>query len=159
MKTLIQFEKRSFLFDHPKSIISCYDPSSFNESFREMERALKSGYYLAGFMSYEAGYCFEERLHDPNRRDFPLVYMGVYDPPVCGGMRFRASHFKNELEGLRLNISKPKYSSNIETIREHIRRGDVYQITYCIKLLFKFSGDPAALYAALLREQPVPYPA
>ena len=159
MKTLIQFEKRSLLFDHPISIISCYDQSSFNESFRKMESALKSGAYLAGFLSYEAGYCFEERLREDKARGFPLIYMGVYDPPKISPARIRAPRFKNKLENLRLNISKQKYSSNIETIRDYIRKGDVYQITYCIKLLFSFSGDPDSLYAALFREQPVPYPA
>jgi para-aminobenzoate synthetase/4-amino-4-deoxychorismate lyase len=63
------------------------------------------------------------------------------------------------INGLRLNVTKEKYSSNIETIRDHIRRGDVYQITYCIKLLFEYCGDAMALYRSLLKDQPVPYPA
>ncbi|MCX5679774.1 MAG: anthranilate synthase component I family protein, partial [Candidatus Omnitrophica bacterium] len=56
-------------------------------------------------------------------------------------------------------ITKELYSSHIETIRKHIEKGDVYQITYCIKLLFKYAGDPMGLYYSLLKEQPVPYPA
>ncbi|MBF0123667.1 MAG: chorismate-binding protein, partial [Candidatus Omnitrophica bacterium] len=48
---------------------------------------------------------------------------------------------------------------DIARIRDHIALGDVYQITYCIKLRFDFLGDPRALYARLWRAQPVPYPA
>ncbi|PJC49045.1 MAG: aminodeoxychorismate synthase, component I, partial [Candidatus Omnitrophica bacterium CG_4_9_14_0_2_um_filter_42_8] len=47
----------------------------------------------------------------------------------------------------------------INTIRDYIAKGDVYQITYCIKLFFDLHGDPFSLYAKLLQEQPVPYPA
>ena len=47
-----------------------------------MEQALKSGYYLAGFLSYEAGYSFEEKLQDKKSYDFPLIYMGIYEKPV-----------------------------------------------------------------------------
>lgn len=62
-------------------------------------------------------------------------------------------------KNLRLNISKDAYSSDIEKIRDYIRKGDVYQITYCIKLFFEYGGSPLALYRALFKDQPVPYPA
>jgi para-aminobenzoate synthetase/4-amino-4-deoxychorismate lyase len=63
------------------------------------------------------------------------------------------------LRNLRLNISKEDYFANIEAIRSHIAEGDVYQITYCIKLLFDVAGDPLPLYCRLRKAQPVPYPA
>ncbi|TAM36086.1 hypothetical protein EPN54_05800 [bacterium] len=44
-------------------------------------------------------------------------------------------------------------------MRDYIAKGDVYQITYCIKLLFEFRGDGISFYNQLLKEQPVPYPA
>ena len=125
-----------------------------------MESALKGGYYVAGFISYEAGYCFEERLNKGHISDFPLVHFGVYAAPVR-----RQSIIKKQprrspaLADIRLNITRDKYYENIERIRDYIQKGDVYQITYCIKLLFRYAHDPAALYAALLEEQPVPYPA
>jgi len=48
-----------------------------------MECALKNGYYLAGFLSYEAGYAFEECLREDKQHDFPLICMGVYNTPEC----------------------------------------------------------------------------
>jgi len=161
MKVFIQFEKKPLFFQTPKHIILCTNPALFTSSFQEMEDALRQGYYLAGFLSYEAGYCFEDKLLEEREYDFPLICMGVYDVPKCDAFGFGSSAvgIKNKIENLRLNISKEKYSSHIKAIRDYIAKGDVYQITYCLKLLFEFSGAPFSFYQALLKEQPVPYPA
>jgi len=157
MKVLTQFEKKSLLFQDPEFIISCTDPVYFKSSFADIERALSQGYYLAGFLSYEAGYCFEEKLYQNKQYDFPLIYLGAYKN--VRKERFVKSTSDYHLENLRLNITQQQYSSNINTIRDYIAKGDVYQITYCLKLLFEFYGEPFFLYAQLLKEQPVPYPA
>jgi len=158
MKVLIQFENKPLLFQDPESVISCSDPSKFSACFREIERALERGYYLAGFFSYEAGYCFEERLRGEKPCDFPLVLLGAYKEP---DKEFKAKYSSQEfsVSDFCLNISREKYGSHIEIIRDYIAEGDVYQITYCIKFHFNFKGDSFALYQKLLKEQPVPYPA
>jgi para-aminobenzoate synthetase/4-amino-4-deoxychorismate lyase len=159
MKILIQFENKPLLFQNPDFIISCANPAAFTDSFQQIELALKHGYYLAGFFSYEAGYFFEERLKENKTYAFPLIYLGAYKAPQRNNLRPCGSSGGNILENLRLNIARDKYNSHIRAIREHIAKGDVYQITYCLKLLFSFRGDPFALYHTLLKEQPVPYPA
>jgi len=124
-----------------------------------MENALKAGYYLAGFFSYEAGYCFEEVLKEDREFDFPLIYFGAYPAPRTYPLSVDKPDSQNALNNLRLNIAQERYSLNIEAIRNHLANGDVYQVTYCIKLLFDFCGEPLSLYYDLLKEQPVPYPA
>lgn len=157
MKVLTQFEKKPLLFEGPEFIISCTDPAKFASSFGAMEEALGAGYYLAGFLSYEAGYYFEEKLRRDKQYDFPLIYLGAYknisrDKTV----RPASTHCP---KNLRLNITQDEYSVNIGAIRDYIAKGDVYQITYCIKLFFDFGGNAFSLYCRLLKEQPVPYPA
>ncbi|OIO33638.1 MAG: hypothetical protein AUJ70_02900 [Candidatus Omnitrophica bacterium CG1_02_40_15] len=159
MKVLIQFEKKPLLFQDPEFIISCFNPASFIACFRDIENALKRGYYLAGFLSYEAGYYFEERLREDKTHDFPLIYLGAYKKPTRYKICRAFKPFQNTIENIQLNITQDDYSSNIQAIRDYIAQGEVYQITYCIKLLFKFCGDPFSLYNLLLKEQPVPYPA
>jgi para-aminobenzoate synthetase/4-amino-4-deoxychorismate lyase len=160
MQVLTQFERKPLLFSDPKFIISCTDPSLFKSSFEDIEAALSQGYYLAGFLSYEAGYYFEEKLYQDKQYAFPLIYLGAYKQarkdkiaqPASGQAGYR-------LKNLRLNITQEQYSLNINAIRDYIARGDVYQITYCLKLLFEFYGQPLSLYYQLLKEQAVPYPA
>jgi len=160
MNITIQFEKKTLTFQKPRSIITCTNPALIHQSFKEIEVALKEGFYVAGFFSYEAGYCFEERLRKERIYDFPLVHFGVYDAPIGRqGLVKKCQRHCPGLSDLHLNIAYDDYRKNIERIRDYIQKGDVYQITYCIKLLFRYAGDPAALYAALLSEQPVPYPA
>lgn len=158
MNIFFQFEKKPLLFRNPKFLISCTKLSSLPGCFQAVEEALAQGFYVAGFFSYEAGYGFEEKLQETRDYDFPLIYMGVYEAPRDEPLKKKTS-LPNEVEDLRLNISQEAYAANIRTIRDFIAKGDVYQITYCIKLLFTFRGSPFSLYKTLLREQPVPYPA
>ncbi|MDD5060628.1 MAG: chorismate-binding protein [Candidatus Omnitrophica bacterium] len=159
MRVLIHFEKKPLLFQKPKFIISCFKAAEFSACFKEIESALKCGYYLAGFFSYEAGYYFEESLRENKACKFPLIYLGAYTAPICQNINLKKQHFEHSLKDLRLNITQDKYSANIQAIRGYIEKGDVYQITYCIKLLFQFNGEPLSLYYTLFNEQPVPYPA
>lgn len=154
-----KFNKRPLLFRNPKNIISCYSPGTFISSFKKIEAALDDGYYAAGFFSYEAGYNFEDRLRKDKIRDFPFIYIGIYDKPSMEDILAGSGNRPDWPKNLRLNISKEAYSSDIEEIRDYIRKGDVYQITYCIKLIFEYGGDPLALYRTLFQDQPVPYPA
>jgi para-aminobenzoate synthetase/4-amino-4-deoxychorismate lyase len=157
MQVLTQFERKTLLFQNPEFIISCIDPAYFKASFKEIELVLSQGYYLAGFLSYEAGYYFEEKLYQNKQYDFPLIYLGAYKNISQDKFHRPAPGYR--LENLSLNIPFQQYSLNINTIRDYIARGDVYQITYCLKLLFEFYGEPFSLYAQLLKDQPVPYPA
>jgi len=159
MIVLTQFRNKPLLFKKPISIIAASDSASLKACFAEMERALESGYYLAGFLSYEAGYIFEPCLEQKRNYDFPLCYMGVYRSPEHSLPQPATSCNSATLTNLRLNISQERYFANIAAIRDYIARGDVYQITYCIKFLFDFFGSSWDLYCSLLKEQPVPYPA
>ena len=159
MRVITQFEKKTLAFTDPKWIISCRDPLRLVDCFQQMEQALSQGFYLAGFFSYEAGYGFEKKLAKNTVHSFPLIQFGVYTAPRPGLARPRMIRGRADIGELSLNISKEKYFSDIAAIRRYIAAGDVYQITYCLKLLFHFTGDPFQLYSMLFQSQPVPYPA
>ena len=159
MKVLTQFERKPLLFQDPEFIISCVDPALFAKSFEDIENAIDRGYYLAGFISYEAGYYFEKKLYQDKQYDFPLIYLGAYKKPQSGKINLSAQASLGCPENLRLNINRSQYTLDIGAIRDYIAAGDVYQITYCIKLFFEYRADPLAFYYQLLKNQPVPYPA
>jgi len=157
MKVFIEFEKKPLLFENPRDIIRVHDPNMIASAFADIERYLDEGRHIAGFLSYEAGFSFEKKLFVDKKYDFPLLCFGVYDKPSA--KRPYGERTIGKLDGTYINISKQEYSGNIDRIRHHIECGDVYQITYCIKKKFKFSGDAWGLYNKLLESQPVPYPA
>ncbi|HOW43325.1 MAG TPA: chorismate-binding protein [Candidatus Omnitrophota bacterium] len=124
-----------------------------------MESALKKGFCAAGFLAYEAGYAFENRLCQNKRYAFPLLYLGCYEHPVRSSSVAGDPRDAYSLTDITINTPQEKYRRDIERIRRHIEAGDVYQITYCIKMRFGWAGDAFSLYRALRRTQPVPYAA
>jgi len=84
--------------------------------------------------------------------------MGIYSLPRRAFPAF-PDNSASGVCNFSTNVSRETYGAHIEAIRNHIAAGDVYQITYCIKFRFTVKGDSLALYPALLRIQPVPYPA
>lgn len=158
MEILTRFARKPLFFSDPLRVIVCHEARDLPAAFRELERALAQGRYLAGFMSYEAGYAFEERLRPLRPRDdFPLLQFGVYtrpqrlDPVAAGG--------KFTIRDLTSAMTRRTYAGRIAAIHRHIAAGDVYQITFCRKKKFNYRGNPAAGFAQLLAAQPVPYAA
>ncbi|MBF0619357.1 MAG: chorismate-binding protein [Candidatus Omnitrophica bacterium] len=156
MRVLIEFDHKPLLFKRPKRSIVCFRPERVASAFEEIEEALAAGYYVAGFLSYEAGFAFEPTLAPLTRGHFPLMYFGVYGAPA---KELPDEPLDFKIDGIKANISKENYFQAIEKIRAGIASGDVYQITYCLKMIAAFSGSPWGLYRALKKAQPVPYAA
>ncbi len=159
MKILIEFEKKPLYFQNPRKLITCRTAEGLPVAFEEMEKSLGEGLWLAGFFSFEAGYGLEKKFSPPVTDGFPLLLFGCYEGPEKFQEPPQANPSKLGLSGLRLNLTREEYGVRIETIRNYIASGDVYQITFCIKLGFDFEGDAYSLYRALEDKQPVPYPA
>jgi len=156
---LIEFQERPLVFKDPDEVIACYDPARVAEAFARMEEMHARGYYLAGFLSYEAGHAMEPALFDHQTRSFPLVMMGCYKQPLPLSEIKHKKEKPFAVRNPKSNVNFSEYARDIQRIHDHIAAGDVYQITYCIKLKFGFDGCGYSLYRKLLREQPVPYPA
>ncbi|MBK8422378.1 MAG: chorismate-binding protein [Elusimicrobia bacterium] len=157
MRVWTGFEGRWRFYEGAEAVIEAASPTHVARAFERMEEALARGRHLAGFFSFEAGYALDPALSLNRPVDFPLLRVGVFGPPrperpVGAGPAPRLGDF-------RLNIERPDYDRRIAAIRDLIARGDVYQITYCIKNTFTATGDSRVLFATLLDEQPVPYPA
>ena len=154
---------RSYLFSNPLKIISCYRLEDIKDAFFELEDFLSKGYYAAGFISYEAGFSFEENLKglrlDP---EFPLIWFGIYKKPIIFRHREKIDLFTNKnstysINNLQFNISRRKYIDNIKKIRDFIKRGDTYQVNYTFKYKFNFSGSLPGFYEDLKSKQSVSY--
>ncbi len=55
------------------------------------------------------------------------------------------------------NISKDQYCANVETAKDHIHAGDIFQVVLSQRLSAEYSGDPFALYRSLRLINPSPY--
>ncbi len=170
--------RKSYVFLKPESIIKAASPEKIEPALNRVDAALADGYYVAGFLSYEAGHAFESVLHQVLQPSLPLVWFGVYEQPISYNHKNRkleegkrlfakiAARIKDEAERSELLRLEPQpsiffsdYRSAIERIKRYILEGDTYQVNYTFKLKFPWPGSPADLYERLRSSQRVGYSA
>ncbi len=153
----------SWCFTAPQRVLTAATADEVYDLLEELERATDSGKYVAGYLSYEAGYPFVD-LDIPERTEESLAWFGVYEAPP----RFAPADVETGLNTLgaapvvqdvRLGVSESDYTDAIRAVRHHIGKGNVYQINYTAPLRFQVEGDPRGLYRRLRARQRVPYAA
>ncbi|MGH2567372.1 MAG: aminodeoxychorismate synthase component I, partial [Bacteroidota bacterium] len=135
-------------------------------------------YYVAGFLSYEAGLAFEKKIRKETASSIPLLWFGVYRHPIIYNHRKRRfEEGKKRVAGIAPSLARetrtlkaievhPKpsvefaeYQRAVEKIEQYILEGDTYQVNYTFKLRFLWSGSPAYLFRRLQLSQRVSYSA
>jgi para-aminobenzoate synthetase/4-amino-4-deoxychorismate lyase len=162
---------KSYFFHGPVEVLEARDCTDIPKVFDSIERYSKD-HYIAGYLSYELGYCLEDRLRRLNGvANAPLLQMGVFkDAIIFDHMKnsFGGAHegiFKSappepapyRVKDLRLDISRQDYVEKIERIRRYIEAGDIYQANFTLKYRFGFDGCYYSFYRDLKKKQEVPY--
>ncbi len=142
------------LFRAPRRLIRADRPEEVPAALDAIEAARAGGAWLAGYASYELGYVFSSKLRAlmPEDRPCPLMLFGVFDGPEAPSAP--------ETGPATLSPPEPRwsaadYASRFARVRDYIAAGDIYQANLTFPLDARFTGTPAALYAALARRQPV----
>ncbi len=161
-------ETGALLFSDPVSLISCRQPAECGKCLRDLDHALAEGYYIAGWISYEAAAGFEARLQTPDLSfsGEPLIWFGVFREPefltknqITNTL---AAHSEDRpaqalAVNLRASETEESYLKALDAIQTHLAAGDIYQANYTFRLLFDLIGDPVSFYARLREAQPVGY--
>jgi para-aminobenzoate synthetase/4-amino-4-deoxychorismate lyase len=155
---------RSLVFERPSRVLTTRKRADVAALIAEAERASAAGKHLAGYLSYELGLAFEQRLLPllPEDTEFPLLWLGVYDAPLemdrlaaWRWLKERASRELVRVDDLRYSMTRGGYGGAFKRVMDYIHAGDVYQINLTLHAYFQLTGDPAALYRDLCRSQPV----
>lgn len=153
----------SLLFARPRRVLETDRLEDVPRLLAEAEAEAAGGAHVAGYLAYEAGFAFEERLRPlmPERPGVPLVWLGVYDAPReltrAAARDFIAAAAGDEarIEDLSVGLDEEAYRAAFDRVMEWIRSGDVYQVNLTFRAAFRLAGDPVALYRDLARKQPV----
>ncbi len=151
------------VFDQPQAIILAHDKPSFFAGLLEMERLRTAGKWLAGFMAYEAGYLFEDKLAGlvkPGRT--PLMAFGVFDAPTPDhALAEPRQRIDNQpfLSNPQAQWDFAAYQQRFDRLHQHLRAGDCYQANLTLPIHARWSGDPLAAFWSLTERQPVKYAA
>jgi para-aminobenzoate synthetase/4-amino-4-deoxychorismate lyase len=155
----------NLLFSAPRDVLVAHDAASARAALAQLEAAGQAGLHAAGFLSYELGFVFEERLLDrlPPPGPTPLLWLGLYDAPE----RLTTAEVDRRLAamdgpvGLARDIApridQAAYGLAFDQVKSLIAAGDTYQVNLTFKAGFRLEGDPVTLYRELVRKQPVPY--
>ena len=161
-------DNKSYLFTAPIKILSTRDLQSIPDIFDQVENALRAGHYVAGFLSYEAGYHFEPAALGRSQRlpntDLPFAWFGVYGTVLSldehDSSQAQIVHDKEttvERDEAAILLSRTEYRSAIDRIRRYIEAGDLYQANFTMKIRQTWNGDANGLFKRIMANQPVPY--
>ena len=147
-------------FSRPQQVICAWETAEVLEALQQVERQAEArGLYAAGWISYEAAPAFDPVLRVWDLAGFPLLWFGLYEPPEI--VQLPAVAESVVLPGLSWtpSVSRENYDFAIAQVKEHIARGDTYQVNYTMRLRSPFDDDPWQLFLELAQAQSASYAA
>ena len=149
-------EDRQWLtFSQPIEIITAYQIDDVLPALQRIEQATsQKRFYAAGFLTYEAAPAFDTALCTrADTSGLPLLCFGLYDEPERSRRLPDRPQQTYSFGDWQASVSKMDYGSAIDQIKEHIARGDTYQVNYTLRLRAPFNGDAWSLFRTLERAQ------
>ena len=144
--------RRSLFFTRPHALLVAREVSGVIPALEEAEAARRAGYWVAGFLAYEAAGAWLPTRPAPSGA--PLLWLGLYDAPTL------PPHFESRsvrLGALQPHLDGPRFADKIDAIRALIHEGDVYQVNFTFPLSGAAEGGTEDFYGLLKARQPVPY--
>lgn len=154
-------ERNSLLFAHPAEVLTAATLAQVRDVLSRLDTAIADGYFVAGFMSYEAAPAWEAAL-PAHPTDMPLCWFGIYEDMTPIAEEVLRDTFQQP-DAIRLDgapafgLTQQAYQDKIQAIKSLIYEGEVYQINFTDALTVTFSGSALDMYAALRKEQGVPF--
>ncbi|MBI3379913.1 anthranilate synthase component I family protein [Candidatus Gottesmanbacteria bacterium] len=177
---LIISAKNKELFINGK-LISIENPYFFLSKLMEKFKSAGNGYCggLVGFFTHEATKYFELAFTGYENYDFPDFLCGFF----LDGFRFdkktkEAFYFHHgesrlkkvyhlfhkegkldsfQFEKLQSAKTESDHKDMVLKAKEHIKKGDIFQVVLALKTFYKISGDIRRFYAVLRQVNPAPY--
>lgn len=140
------------LFRRPTEILATRDIDKVEACLRGAEERTREGLYAAGFVAYEASGAFDPALRTHALNDFPLIWLGIYSDYELITLARRVED-STVLDSWRTSVTPEEYHGAFARIKEHISRGNTYQVNYTLRLRHAFSGDPWKLFLSLQSAQ------
>jgi para-aminobenzoate synthetase/4-amino-4-deoxychorismate lyase len=143
------------LYQNPVEIIAAREVGDVLPALRRLREAGERGLHTAGFISYEAGYALEPKLHAvpgaPAADDPPLLWFGLFAgcEEIADLEPLLPDPSSARLSQPQPLIERSAYEEAVGRVKKHIRAGDIYQanLTFAAEILT--GGSPMALYASL----------
>ncbi len=144
------------LFVRPVEVVRADATDEVAGALERIAAAAGRGLHAAGFLSYEAGYALEPRLHalgEGRKGDLPLVWFGLFEAVEVldeAGIAARLPDARGAFAGVpEPLLRREAYEAGVEDIARLIAAGEVYQANLTFQNRVRVAGHPLALYAGL----------
>jgi para-aminobenzoate synthetase/4-amino-4-deoxychorismate lyase len=138
-------------FRNRVDVVETFDAHQVCTALDLVERAVEErGLFAAGFLCYEAASAFDPamRVRAPSG-ELPLLSFALFasaEPCATLPVAPCGEHY---LDDPGFSLGYEEYALLVAAIREHIARGDSYQVNLTQRLTAAFRGDPRSLFVAL----------
>lgn len=151
--------QRPLTFLNPVHIITACSLEEVIPSIEQLQDFLRAGYYVAGWLSYEAAPAFLSTNQSNKASEVPYLWFGVFDEPKEGDILHRPLQPVSHLEWLP-TTTQEQYRHGIQTIKEAIGQGNTYQVNYTLRMKSPWDKkDPLSFYRQLTNVQKASYTA
>ncbi|SMQ85949.1 para-aminobenzoate synthetase / 4-amino-4-deoxychorismate lyase [Devosia lucknowensis] len=154
---------QNLLFTAPREVLVAHTADQAHAALARLEAAGREGLWAAGYLAYELGFLFEERLARllPPRSEMPLLWLGLYDAPrQLSGQdvdRLLSGAPEGRAAAVAPDLDFDAYRAAFDRVEALIAAGDTYQVNLTLRAGFTLEGDPLGLYRTLAASQPVAY--
>ncbi|MYL53681.1 aminodeoxychorismate synthase component I [Pontibacillus yanchengensis] len=147
----------SLQFSNPIKEFMAFTIKDVQQCFSEIEKWIDEGYYIAGYISYEAAPAFDSSMEVNEGNQLPLAWLGVFREPDRSQMPIPEGEY--QLLDWEEETGYTSYYQGIEQIKHAIEEGNTYQVNYTTRLRSTFHGDSYSFYKQLVQNQESPYSA
>ncbi len=161
-------KQEAFYFSNPSEEIVVFEPAMVAAAFERLDQLRRQGFYVAGFVAYEAGYSFFPLTETPLKKlKLPLLQFYAFSQKNHGRPKdfFLDQPFPFDqpssaaLTDFAWDTSFDLYSKLQSEIREHLCSGDIYQQNQTVQLSFTCEHSAQELYLSLCALQKTHYTA
>ena len=159
-KTVIDFRAlgERYTFTQPIKELKTRNVAEVADLLAQVESYQEQGYYVVGYVSYEAAPAFEEKLavHKAPLLGEYLLYFTVHDSVETSPIPL--TYDEVDLPSNWQEVTSAEdYEKAIAQIHHHLRQGDTYQVNYTVQLKQDLSANPFAIYNRMVVEQEAGY--
>ena len=166
LENTLDDDSEALLFRHPKARVVARSADEVAPALMKLDALRREGTWLAGYVAYEAGYALIPALSSCMPAEpGTLIDCYAFDEPerlsadATQTLLVSLTIGTSTITDLCLGESRAHYLQQLETLRQHLRDGDTYQVNYTLRLGVAAEGCPVALYRQLRERQRVRYSA
>ncbi|APC97206.1 chorismate-binding protein [Francisella frigiditurris] len=147
--------ENNYCFTNPIEEVIATDETSLNNAFDKIANLQKHGFYLAGYISYEASYYLNNNFKKLRRSNDGVLLHFVAFKDFSQNIPSQESF--NSIAVLLDNLSLKDYEKGFSTVTKALENGESYQINYTKMLDGHTELTGLELYTKLKKQQPVKY--